>query len=451
MPGWAVAETEQLHTLLQSIDAALDQLGAAPWQRVSDDDLLELTQRLEKVSRRCQAPQLAVTQEITERGIPDQRGFSSTGKFLSDLLTITTTEAGGRVRAAKMLLPRDTLTAGELPPLLPATAAAVSAGGVGPDQLRIITRTMAAIPTSVDETTRELCEATLVAEAAYRPAPELQVVADQITCRVNPDGSDQDLDQADRAEFTIGSQRGDGLTPVRGLLDKLAVEHLRQAIEPLAAPKPADDGRPDARSAGTRRAQALAELVRRWLGLGESPTSRGVRPHATIICTLDQLRDGVGAALLDYAGTAGAGLTRLLTCDADIALHAVDELGRFIDGSKDFRLFNPAQRRALAVRDGGCAWPGCDVPAAWTDAHHIQHWAHGGKTELDNAVLLCGYHHGFIHRATTEWQIRLNPHDRKPEFLPPRWIDPEQKPRRNRLHDLQSIKIRIPGPAAMRS
>ena len=448
MPGWGLVETEQLHTLLALIDAALDQLGTAPWQRVADNDLLELTQRLEKVSRRCQAPQLAVTQEITERGLPDQRGHRSTATFLSDLLTITTTEAGGRVRAAKMLLPRDTLTAGELPPLLPAAAAAVSAGEVGPDQLRIITRTMAAIPSSVDEGTRELCEALLVKEAAYRPAPLLQTVADQITCRVNPDGSDQDLDHTDRAEFTIGSQRGDGLTPVRGLLDKQAVEHLRQAIEPLAAPKPTDDHTPDPRSAPTRRAHALAELVRRWLGLGESPTSRGVRPHATIICTLDQLRDGIGAALLDYAGTAGVGLTRLLTCDADIALHVVDQQGRYIDGSKDFRLFNPAQRRALAVRDGGCAWPGCDTPAAWTDAHHIQHWAQGGKTELDNAVLLCGYHHGYIHRATNEWTVRLNPDDRKPEFLPPRWLDPERKPRRNHLHDLRYM-INSPGKVAL--
>ena len=439
MSGWGASETERGVALLQSAEAALDALAELAWQRVADDDLLELTQRLERVSRRCQAPQLALTQEIGERGLPDQRGFSSTAKFLSDLLIITTSEAGGRVRAAKMLRPRDTLAAGELPPLLPLSAAAVSAGEVGPDQLRVITRTMAAIPSPVDERTRELCEALLVKEAAYRPAPTLQTIADQIICRVNPDGSDRDLDAADRAEFTIGAARGDGLTPVRGLLDTLAVEHLRQAIEPLAAPKAADDGTPDPRPTATRRAHALAELVRRWLGLGESPTSRGVRPHATIICTLDQLRDGVGAALLDYAGTAGSGLTRLLTCDADIALHIVDQAGRFIDGSKDFRLFNPAQRRALAVRDGGCAWPGCDTPAAWTDAHHIQHWAHGGKTELDNAVLLCGYHHGYIHRATTEWEIRLNPNDRKPEFLPPKWLDPNRKPRRNRLHDLRCV------------
>ncbi len=170
-----------------------------------------------------------------------------------------------------------------------------------------------------------------------------------------------------------------------------------------------------------------------------------------IICTLDDLRSGVGAALLDYAGAAGAGLARLLTCDCDAALEAVDKHGRFIDGSATFRLFNPAQRRALAVRDGGCAWPGCDVPAAWTDAHHLIHWANGGKTCLDNAVLLCPFHHGYIHRSTCEWNIQLNPNDRSPDFLPPRWMDPERRPPRNWLHGWPAIKIHIPAPAVART
>ena len=63
-------------------------------------------------------------------------------------------------------------------------------------------------------------------------------------------------------------------------------------------------------------------------------------------------------------------------------------------------------------------------------------------------MLLCGYHHGYIHRATNEWTVRLNPDDRKPELLPPRWIDPERKPRRNHLHDLRYM-INSPGKVAL--
>ena len=235
-------------------------------------------------------------------------------------------------------------------------------------------------------------------------------------------------------EFTVGAQRADGLTPIKGLLDPVGVETLRQALEPLAAPKPADDGTPDKRSAACRRGQALIELARRYLGVGAGPTSQGVRPHATITCHLDDLKDQIGAAFLAYAGPAGAGIARLLTCDADVSLIVKDGRGRIIDGTGEFRLFTAAQRKALAVRDGGCAFPGCDIPPAWTDAHHIQHWAAGGKTTLDNAVLLCGFHHGLIHRTNGGWTIHLDDIDRKPWFTPPTWIDPDQQPRRNHHH-----------------
>jgi hypothetical protein len=50
-------------------------------------------------------------------------------------------------------------------------------------------------------------------------------------------------------------------------------------------------------------------------------------------------------------------------------------------------------------------------------AHHIIHWLYGGHTKLENLALLCGHHHRVIH--DTPWQVRLNPDDKRPEFLPP--------------------------------
>ncbi|MBA2640533.1 MAG: HNH endonuclease, partial [Nocardioidaceae bacterium] len=85
-------------------------------------------------------------------------------------------------------------------------------------------------------------------------------------------------------------------------------------------------------------------------------------------------------------------------------------------------------RRAVEVRDIGCAFPGCTRPADWTNVHHIVHWVDGGPTTLDNGVLLCGTHHRTIHRG--DWHVQLGTH-RKPEFLPPPWIDPDRTPLRN--------------------
>ena len=74
------------------------------------------------------------------------------------------------------------------------------------------------------------------------------------------------------------------------------------------------------------------------------------------------------------------------------------ELGRAV------RLPNTALRRKLELEQPeGCAWNGCDLPIAWTEAHHIIHWADGGDTNAENLILLCRFHHGRIH--TTGWTV----------------------------------------------
>jgi hypothetical protein len=94
------------------------------------------------------------------------------------------------------------------------------------------------------------------------------------------------------------------------------------------------------------------------------------------------------------------------------------------------RCASPTQRLALTARDGGCSFPGCDVPAKWTQAHHIIEWWNHGPTDLDNLTLLCGHHH----REHTKrgWTVSMiNGH---PWWTPPTWLDPHQQPRRNTLH-----------------
>ncbi|MDQ3781689.1 MAG: HNH endonuclease [Actinomycetota bacterium] len=61
------------------------------------------------------------------------------------------------------------------------------------------------------------------------------------------------------------------------------------------------------------------------------------------------------------------------------------------------RTVTAAQRRAIAVRDRGCRFPGCHRPLSWCDIHHIVHWANLGPTDLDNLLPLCRYHHTLVH------------------------------------------------------
>ena len=74
------------------------------------------------------------------------------------------------------------------------------------------------------------------------------------------------------------------------------------------------------------------------------------------------------------------------------------------------RVVQPAQRSALAVRDGGCVFPDCDRPLAWCEAHHLRHWLHGGPTDLANLALLCRAHHRAVHEDG--WRLARGPDGR---------------------------------------
>jgi hypothetical protein len=102
-----------------------------------------------------------------------------------------------------------------------------------------------------------------------------------------------------------------------------------------------------------------------------------------------------------------------------------------LDVGRMRRLVTPAIRKALILRDRGCCFPTCDRPASWCETHHAVPWVEGGATSLDSCLMLCRRHHVIIHEG--QWQVRFGP-DRHPEFIPPVFIDPLQRPQRNPFH-----------------
>ena len=89
---------------------------------------------------------------------------------------------------------------------------------------------------------------------------------------------------------------------------------------------------------------------------------------------------------------------RRLACDASLLVVQEDEVGNVLDIGRKTRIIPPAMARALAIRDGGCQFPGC-CETRYTEGHHIKHWADGGETKLDNLVTLCRYHHRELHKG----------------------------------------------------
>ncbi|MGB3411393.1 MAG: HNH endonuclease signature motif containing protein, partial [Microthrixaceae bacterium] len=107
-------------------------------------------------------------------------------------------------------------------------------------------------------------------------------------------------------------------------------------------------------------------------------------------------------------GVSGDQYARLLE-EFEAALPASWEHTKWqLERGRQIRYATPEQRRALASRDGGCVFPGCDMPHAWTDAHHVTWWRNGGTTDIDQLISLCRRHHGVAH--TTGWNVTLDKH-----------------------------------------
>ncbi|MGW4130933.1 HNH endonuclease signature motif containing protein, partial [Amycolatopsis japonica] len=119
---------------------------------------------------------------------------------------------------------------------------------------------------------------------------------------------------------------------------------------------------------------------------------------------------------------------RMLACDAKIIPAILGSESEPLDIGRAARSVTPAQRRALNLRDHGCAFPGCRRRPKHCEAHHILPWGQLGDTDLNNLCLLCRYHHMVIH-GQSGWKVQMT--GGRPEFIPPQYLDPLQIPRRN--------------------
>jgi hypothetical protein len=159
-------------------------------------------------------------------------------------------------------------------------------------------------------------------------------------------------------------------------------------------------------TAGQRRAEAIGLIaecaLRNELADAErqdGPASTGGRADRfQVVVHVDAvaLREAsdCGQSVID--GTrVSAETSRRLACDAGRVVMMHDAEGRVIGAGHRTRTIPPAIRRALEHRDRGCRFPGCGL--RFCDAHHINHWADGGATRLDNLMLLCRCHHRAVH------------------------------------------------------
>ena len=86
-------------------------------------------------------------------------------------------------------------------------------------------------------------------------------------------------------------------------------------------------------------------------------------------------------------------MVQRLLCDGRIRTVIHDSATNVLDVGRSHRLVTDRQYRALLARHHGhCAHPGCPNTKN-LHAHHRIHWIHGGRTDLNNLLLLCERHH----------------------------------------------------------
>jgi hypothetical protein len=202
------------------------------------------------------------------------------------------------------------------------------------------------------------------------------------------------------ASYLFVSLTADDMVKIDGLLDKEAGEAVLTALDAAMTPEARADGATGGlRPAPRRRAEALGDICTRFLDHRPGIIG-GQRPHVSVVVDLDTLLDRAGKRCeLARTGTITPETARRILCDAEVTRIIVDGDSVPLEMGRSVRTATPAQRKALAIRDGGCTWPGCGRPPDWCDVHHRTHWIHGGTTDLGDLELLCKPHHMAEHRG----------------------------------------------------
>ncbi|MFT4210968.1 MAG: DUF222 domain-containing protein [Microbacterium sp.] len=432
-------------------------------------DLVGVNEAFGVLLRAVDAAYLPVAAEVARQSRPElghdslarRNGFRSPVQMIA---TVTGTSAGEAARAiavGEATASRSTLTEQTRPAKHPHVAAAVQAATLGALAAGMIITVLDRVALRADPAVVEQMEQRLVEAAPGLSADQLNRLLLRAEAILDPDGAEP-RDQERRGERTLSIRQDRfGMLILSGRYDPVsgapivaalegqvtgALRRREKAVKNRLACMAGDDGGTDAagrprdgedlpadgaaedtRTVAQIRADALADLCRHAIGCAEIPTG----PSTTVVVrmSLEDLESGRGTATIDgIDAPVSAGTARRMAADAQIIPCVLGGDSEVLDFGRARRLFSPAQKLALAERDGGCAF--CGAPPGVTVVHHIDWWKRDrGRTDLDNGILLCTACHHRVH--DDGWEIRIDGTGVHAGvwFIPPPWLDPDRTPR----------------------
>ena len=286
----------------------------------------------------------------------------------------------------------------------PILAEAYAAGSVSTAQTRVIGHALDDLPDDLDSGLRRRAEEHLVEEAAHFCPRDLKVLGRRVLEVLAPDVAEAHeaklLEREEQEAWDNSSithrRLGNGRSRAVVTLPDAAMDRWLTQLHAFTSPRresqvPVGERVPYPRKLAHAFTALLERIPEDWLPQHGGTTT-------AVVVTIDQakLAQDLATAGLTTGTPITAGEARRLACGAGILPAVLDGKSQPLDLGRAKRLFSPAQRKALAIRDRECRAEGCDIPAAWCEAHHLDPWSNGGNTDLNRGVLLCSFHH---HRA----------------------------------------------------
>ncbi len=419
-------------------------------QELSDELLLDVQRHLAESGRLVELASASLAAEVAQRSRPElgyaglaQKLGARTPEALVQSITGASSSTARRlVRVGVMVAEA---AAHDADPALPLTEAwlapvlrAATSGAISAEAVEVIRTGLGAPNESIAPETLRDAALRLVAEAGALTLERLAARAREARDELDTAGvASREEERRGRRSLRLYPQL-DGMTRLVALLDPESAAILTGAIDAATSPRrggprfvdPDDVARAEGILADPRTTEqlavdALVDLVDVALRSSSNTLLGARRAAVRVLVTQADLdrREGVGFVAGQTASVSVSTVERH-ACEGGLVPILFNDRGESLNLGRSSRLHNARQRTVIAARDGGCLAPQCDRPASWSEVHHINEFGRGGKTELNDGVLLCRHHHMMVHN--NGWRVRRK--ESKYWFIPPPSIDPRQTP-----------------------